>query len=183
MKDYYQNIGLLALSHIKGVGPAFVKKYVNNKYFRTDNLYDDIKAILDEGKMTVESEEVLHQIELAKALEERSLKEGIHIVSILSDAYPKELKVLKDNPGVIFCAGNLELLNKPAVCIIGSRESNENGERIASRIGRHFSNHKYSICNGLSDGIDGFAIQEDGFYFENSIGILAGGLNYSSKNT
>ena len=183
MKNYNDTIGQIALSNLKGIGPAFMKKYSNQIEFKKGNFSESIFNVLDYAKKECSNEDVLNNIENARELYERSEKEDIKIISILSDDYPKTLKELKDAPPILFCKGNLEIINNSSVCIIGTREPNNTGSKIATRIGEYFSNKKYSICNGLAEGIDTFSIQKDGHFFNNTIGILAGGLNFSSKNT
>ena len=90
---------------------------------------------------------------------------------------------LKDPPPILYLKGNYDLLNKKIIGIIGTRKATNLGKKIALKVGLFFSND-YSICNGLVDGIDKFAIGNKNIY-QNVIGILSGGLNfnYTSSET
>ena len=46
MKDNNKIIGIIALSALKGIGPAFVKKVVSNSTFENTNLIQEIKEII-----------------------------------------------------------------------------------------------------------------------------------------
>ena len=45
MKDNNKIIGIIALSALKGIGPAFVKKVVSNSTFENTNLIQEIKEM------------------------------------------------------------------------------------------------------------------------------------------
>ena len=183
MKNYNNSIGLIALSNIKGIGPAFIKKYKDNIQFENGNLQESICNVLDITNKDYNKDDIEYNIENAKELYEQSIEENIHVISLFSPNYPIALQQLKDAPPILFCKGNLNIINNLAVCVIGTREPNITGGKIASRIGEYFSNRNYSICNGLAEGIDSYSIQNENHFFNNTTGILAGGLNYNSKNT
>ena len=45
MNDNNKILGIIALSALKGIGPAFVKKVVSNDTFQTTNLIQEIQNI------------------------------------------------------------------------------------------------------------------------------------------
>ncbi len=183
MKDNNNIIGILALSDLKGIGPAFVKKVVTNKSFETSNFFDKIKEITEANNKQFDDDTIFQAIENAKNILFFCKEDGITIIDLLSDDYPISLKELKDAPSVIYCKGNLDLLYQKTICIIGTREPNENGIKIAERLGLHFTKNEWSICNGLAEGIDNYSIKIENKTHNKVIGILAGGLNYNSKKT
>lgn len=183
MKSKNQIIGILALSGIKGIGPAFIKKAVTSDMFLSPNFVAEIKSILSTSKKEIDEEDIFNQIEEAKNILYRCEEENIKIIPITSEDYPRQLKAIKDPPGIIYCKGNIELLYSNIICVVGTREPNENGAKIAERIGQYFSTNQWSICNGLVDGIDNHAIKFGGTLHSNVIGILAGGINYNEKKT
>ena len=50
MKDSNIKIGIIALSQLKGIGPAFIKKVVTNESFKSNNLIKEIKEITSSNK-------------------------------------------------------------------------------------------------------------------------------------
>ena len=183
MKTRNQIIGLLALSSIKGIGPAFIKKAVSTDMFSSHNIISEIKNILSSSKKDIDEDEIFNLVEEAKETLFRCQEESIEIIPILSEDYPLQLKEIKDPPPVLYCKGNLELLYDSIVCIIGTREPNENGLKISERVGQYFSANQWTICNGLAEGVDNYSIKTNEKVHSNVIGILAGGLNYNQKKT
>lgn len=183
MNDNNKTVGIIALSLLKGIGPAFVKKAINAYSFNSSNHFDELKEITQANNKLFENEILFQSIEKAKDIIAKCQTEGITIIHLLSDKYPLHLKEIKDPPPVIYCIGNLELLNNKTVCIIGTREPNENGQKISERIGAFYSDSNWNICNGLAEGIDNYSIKSDDQIHNNVIGIMAGGLNFKTAKT
>jgi DNA processing protein len=171
---------VLALSLIKGVGGAFIKRRLNEIETYIDDL--DLLGNMLGGKVTVDA--INENLPLANKIIEECHENDIKITSIISDEYPPLLKEIKNPPTILYLKGNLGNLEK-CVAIIGSRKSDNLGNAIASKLGGYFS-EKWSICNGLVEGIDKNAILNNEAVFSNVTGVLSGGLNYpktSSKIT
>lgn len=183
MNDINKKTGIIALSQLKGIGPAFVKKVVSNETFNTNNTLHDIKEIITANKKHFDDNTINEAIESAKDIIFKCKDENITLIEFTSDDYPALLKEIKDPPPVIYCKGKLDLLSNNTVCIIGTREPNENAIKISERISSFYSNSSWAICNGLAEGIDNFAIKSNEKYHSKVIGVLAGGLNYKSKKT
>lgn len=174
----------LALSSLKGIGPAFIKKNAylfENLSFSTTK--ENVLLFLEEYKKKqfplVEIDNAIKQSEeTVNACE----KEHIAIISIGDAIYPPLLAELKDPPSVIYCKGNLNALKK-AITVIGTREPNRNGEIIAERVSAFFSAKDWSICNGLADGVDSYAIKNANGCFSDVIGVLGGGIDYKNHKT
>lgn len=166
---------LIALSMVKGVGPAFIKKSIPQLYAQ-DDIHFIVRTKSPEeefniGRYLQDAEDIINECE----------KNKINIISILSDDYPCLLREITDPPCVLYSLGNLNLINN-SLAIIGTRHSTTLGDKIAERLGGFFSS-KYSICNGLVEGIDEKAITPNGNYINNAVGIISGGLNYSDTCT
>jgi len=183
MENKNKIIGIIALSQLKGIGPAFIKKVVSEKSFNNSNQVQEIKDITKTNNKDFADETVFDAIENAKDIVFKCKEEGITIIEFTSDKYPKLLKEIKDPPSVIYCKGNLDLLYNKTVCIIGTRQPNENAIKISERIGFFYANLSWAICNGLAEGVDNFSIKSNDRIHNKVIGILAGGLNYNSKKT
>ena len=183
MKDHNKIIGTIALSELKGIGPAFIKKVVSKNTFATPNTIQVIKDIITANNKQFDDDTIHEAIERAKDIVFKCKEEGIIIIEFTSEYYPTLLKEIKDPPSVIYCKGNLDLLYNKTVCIIGTREPNENAVKISERIGSFYSNTNWAICNGLAEGVDNFSIKSKEKIHNKVIGILAGGLNYNTKKT
>ncbi|MDI9312811.1 MAG: DNA-processing protein DprA [Limnohabitans sp.] len=183
MKDNNKIIGIIALSALKGIGPAFVKKVVSNSTFESTILIQEIKEITTANNKPFDDDTIYEAVESAKEIIYNCKEEGISIIELTNSNYPRLLKEIKDPPSVIYCKGNLDLLYNKTVCIIGTREPNDNAVKISERIGLFYSNTSWAICNGLAEGVDNFSIKSNDKIHNKVIGILAGGLNYNTKKT
>jgi DNA processing protein len=76
----------------------------------------------------------------------------------LGDAdYPAELLNTADPPLLLYAQGRLELLNRPALAVVGSRNPTAQGADNARAFARHLAEAGYTIVSGLALGIDGAA--------------------------
>ena len=77
-------------------------------------------------------------------------------VTRLNPAYPlavrKRLEL--DSPGVLWAEGDLDLLNRPAVAVIGSRELQEENRKFAEAAGRRIAEQGYILVSGNARGAD-----------------------------
>ena len=77
-----------------------------------------------------------------------------HIVTIVDDAYPHMLKEIADPPLALFCRGNVALLGRKQIAIVGSRKPSQQGEKTAQRFAEQLSCLGVVITSGLAYGID-----------------------------
>lgn len=54
----------------------------------------------------------------------------------------------------IFCAGDLSLLSRPLIAIVGAREVTEDGAKRAAKLGRLLAQHGVVTVSGLAKGVD-----------------------------
>ncbi|MEP6998825.1 MAG: DNA-processing protein DprA, partial [Betaproteobacteria bacterium] len=72
-------------------------------------------------------------------------------------AYPRALLTITDPPPALHYAGNLELLNRPAVAIVGSRNATPQGRQNAEAFAVALAEAGLTIVSGLAQGIDAAA--------------------------
>lgn len=168
---------IISLSLIKGIGPAFLKK---NMALLIAS--EKAEIFLESTGKEIDDPDTIYSARCsANAIVTECTEKGYSIIDITSSSYPALLKELSDPPVILYALGNISLMNN-AISIIGTRESTELGEKIASRVGEFFS-HDFAICNGLVEGIDSAAISINGEYFSNVVGVISGGLNYHDTCT
>ncbi len=81
-----------------------------------------------------------------------------HTVVTLADAaYPKLLLEISDPPPLLYAVGRLELLGRPALAVVGSRNATAQGTRNAESFAKAFSDAELTIVSGLALGIDAAA--------------------------
>ncbi|MDR1495617.1 MAG: DNA-protecting protein DprA, partial [Clostridiales Family XIII bacterium] len=76
----------------------------------------------------------------------------------LKDAgYPVALKSLNDPPDPLRYIGDLSVLEKPCVAIVGSRKATDYGRWATMSLARKLSEHGVVVVSGMAEGIDSFA--------------------------
>lgn len=81
---------------------------------------------------------------------------NITLLTRLSPEYPLQLhhKLGINAPPLLFAAGNLELLNRPAVSLVGSRALEEGGKRFARKVGSLAAAEGHVLVSGNAAGAD-----------------------------
>lgn len=77
-------------------------------------------------------------------------------IYIEDEEYPKELLKIFNPPKCLYCIGDISLLNKKAIAVVGSRRCSEYGRNVALRIGKLAAANDIVIVSGMAAGIDGF---------------------------
>ncbi|MDB5852637.1 MAG: dprA [Herminiimonas sp.] len=82
---------------------------------------------------------------------------GNHVITLADSDYPKSLLEIADPPLVLYAKGRVELLNKPALAIVGSRNASADGCANARRFAEALSRAGLCVVSGLALGIDAAA--------------------------
>lgn len=77
-----------------------------------------------------------------------------HIITIADESYPQSLYNLHNPPLLLYAKGNLELLKRPTIAVVGARNASATGMRNAQEFARFLSAREWCICSGLAAGID-----------------------------
>jgi DNA processing protein len=81
-----------------------------------------------------------------------------HALVTLADAdYPSLLLATADPPPLLFAVGRRELLQRPALAIVGSRSATQQGAANAEAFAQHLARAGLTIASGLALGIDAAA--------------------------
>ena len=83
----------------------------------------------------------------------------MQIIHIGDANYPSALLDLKDPPKQLYVKGNLDLLNRPMVSIVGTRDCTRYGLMVAKELAEHCAEAGFVIVSGLAEGIDAAAHQ------------------------
>ena len=82
---------------------------------------------------------------------------GQHVVTLADSAYPRALLNIADPPTLIYVRGRLELLQRPALAIVGSRNPTPQGIKNAENFSAALAQTGLLIVSGLALGIDAAA--------------------------
>src|SRR5262249_4645990 len=127
-----------------------------------------------EALAALDSEAVTRAVARALAWLEQP---GCSLVTLADPAYPKLLLEIGDPPALLYCRGRTELLDRPALAIVGSRNATAQGASNAEQFARTFSAAGLVIVSGLAQGIDA-AAHRGGLAAEGStIAVLGTGVD------
>lgn len=88
---------------------------------------------------------------------DRGRKKGYSLLTLEDVEYPAYLREIFDPPGVLYCAGDLEALQGPAVAIVGTRTPSPYGRAVAEKLAEDLASRGVVIVSGLALGIDSIA--------------------------
>jgi DNA processing protein len=86
-----------------------------------------------------------------------------------------ELNSMKKYPKEIFYIGDLNLLDKPKISIVGSRKPNQYTKQFTTKLASALSSAGVCVVSGIAMGVDAIAHSSAGF--NNTIAVVANGLN------
>jgi len=86
-----------------------------------------------------------------------------------------ELDVMKKYPTQLFYEGNLSLLKRPKVSIVGTRRPSNYTRQFTYALSKALSKRGVCIVSGAAMGVD--TIAHEGAGFENTIAVVANGLD------
>jgi DNA processing protein len=107
---------------------------------------DTLEAIVS-GRILGDAERELEKIR----------RKGYTLLTFEDPRYPRCLKEIFDPPYVLYCTGCVEVLEDPAVAIVGSRRPTAYGQAMAEKLAGDLAVRGCTIVSGLAAGIDACA--------------------------
>lgn len=89
--------------------------------------------------------------------------------------YPAALLDLPDAPPVLWALGDVSLLNRPMVAMVGARNASSLGLRMARRLAETMGDQGFVVVSGLARGIDAEA--HDAALALGTVAVQAGGVD------
>lgn len=161
--EYKYKVEILELISDKGINLALGE---NKDYL--------IKLIGAENLNTLINSSNKEYLEFTlNALESRK----IIAVTKVSNDYPKDLLFDDCPPLVLYCKGDISLLNSENFAIVGSRKSLPLSIKIAENFAKELSEVGFALVTGIAEGVDSAVIRavlENG---KRVISVVAGGLD------
>ena len=97
--------------------------------------------------------------------------------------YPQELYDLPDAPPLLWARGQLELLAKDKIALVGARNASSLGLRMARSLAAEINKEGFAIVSGMARGID--AAAHSASLEGGTIAVFGGGVDriYPAENT
>lgn len=160
MLSLQENIYWIWISRLQKIGTKTLQKLLK-KYNTLENIYKLTKKELMTDKIIEEKLiEIILNEEYRNNLDkyiEYMEKQKINIITVNDKEYPEKLKQINDYPMYLYAKGNLELLNKKSIAIVGSRNCTSYGKIVAKDIANKLVKNNFIVVSGLAKGIDTFS--------------------------
>jgi DNA processing protein len=85
---------------------------------------------------------------------ERVAAQGASILSFDCLDYPDRLREIYDPPPVLWVRGDVSLLKRPSIAIVGTRHPSPYGSGVAEMLARDLSARRLLVVSGMARGID-----------------------------
>jgi len=99
------------------------------------------------------------------------------IVTLADPGYPQALLNISDPPLLLYVKGRCELLNRPALAVVGSRNASAQGLKNAEAFAQAASEAGLCVVSGMAHGIDAAAHRGGLRGMGSSIGVIGTGLD------
>ena len=163
MSDIFNRLLIL---RTPGIGPAKFNALIQ----KFGSLDDVVAALCPTDKLRDAVSD-----EMARATEQH-----IYYISDSDDLYPRHLRATKNHPPVITVRGNLDILTRDMVSIVGTRHATAAGMELVADIAQRFAENNTVVVSGMAIGTDtaahrGALRAAPG---AGTIAVLAGGVDY-----
>ena len=110
--------------------------------------------------------------------------ESNHLLTLADADYPPQLLEIADPPPILYLKGRRELLGKPGLAVVGSRNATPSGLQNAEGFARNLSEAGFTIISGMALGIDAAAHRGGLAGGGSSIAVVGTGLDlvYPARN-
>ena len=107
---------------------------------------------------------------------------GAKMICLGDRDYPAALAEIADAPPLLWAKGRVELLHRPMLALVGTRNASAMGTRMARRLAGDLGAAGHVIVSGLARGID--ALAHHAALDTGTIAVMAGGLDciYPAEN-
>ena len=149
----------LALALTPGLGPTRVRKLIEH-FGNPENVF---RASLTEleatGMQSVSAQSLAtgKSLELAQQQWAKAIEVGAKIITLGDPEYPLRLKEIYDPPVVLFVRGDVEILSRPGIAVVGTRHPTPYGTGMAERLSTDLVVHGLVIISGMARGVDSAA--------------------------
>lgn len=111
------------------------------------------------------------------------IKYEITKINIDDEIYPEKLRKIYSPPMELYLIGNISLLNKKSIAIVGSRRCSEYGKIVAMKIGSRAAASNVTVVSGMASGIDSFGHQGSLKAGGDTIAVLGCGIDICYPNS
>lgn len=106
------------------------------------------------------------------------------LLTLQDERYPALLKTIHDPPPELYVRGDIAVLQRPQIAIVGSRKASPAALRLAQILAGQLTSAGLCVCSGLALGIDGAAHRGAIAANGQSVAVMATGIDrlYPSRH-
>lgn len=180
---------IITLQCLKGVGAATIRKIaaaLPTSEISFEDLCSKWSPIKNKKLGSIDIRELHDAHEKALRIIDKSESNGIGMLSFYDKKYPEILKSCvteegkEDPPILLYYRGDLSILKKPAIAIIGTREPSQDGITAGLHFSEYFAKKGFNIVSGLAIGCDTVGHQGALNVKGVTTAFLANGLDWES---
>jgi DNA processing protein len=154
-----QYLGWLALALTPGLGSRMAGKLLG-VFGSPDAIFHASLTALEGERLPAAVAQAIHSgrplSDAAKELAQAQAS-GVQLLTWDEPQYPARLREIYDPPPLLYVRGNVELLNRHVIGIVGARRPSPYGNQMAEILGRDLAARGLIVASGLARGIDASA--------------------------
>jgi DNA processing protein len=155
--DHY--LGWLALALTPGLGARMAGKLLR-EMGSPQAIFSASLAELESKRLPAAVAQAIHSRgPLSDAAKELAAAQaaGVKLLTWDEPGYPARLREIFDPPPLLYVRGNIELLGKHLISVVGARRPTPYGNQMAERLGRDLADRGLVVTSGLARGVDSCA--------------------------
>jgi DNA processing protein len=149
-------VAWMALTLTPGMGPTRIWKAIN-RLGSAERVFEASLTELEGLGMPAKSAQFIFEGKARTAAEDelrRVAEVGGSVLTPADEAYPERLREIYDPPAVLWIRGNVELLARPGIAVVGTRSPSPYGAGMAELLSRDLANRRLVILSGMARGVD-----------------------------
>ncbi len=152
-------VGWLALALTPGLGARMAGKLLR-EFGSPNAIFNASLTALEGHRLPAAVAQAIHSRQpLSDAAREIAKVQaaGCRLLTWDEPEYPQLLREIYDPPTLLYVLGNIELLNRHVISIVGARRPTPYGNQMAERLARDLADRGLVIASGMARGIDASA--------------------------
>ena len=173
-----ERISWIRLSRAEGIGPVTFF-YLIERFGSASNAINELPKFVANSRKSI----TLPSISDITSEYEKSKKLGMKWIAHCEADYPELLHNIQSAPPIIgIYARNHELLSRPTIAIVGTRNASAAGLHFTNKLANELSNNGFTIVSGMARGIDSAAHR--GSMSGGTVAVIAHGIDdcYPEEN-
>jgi DNA processing protein len=149
-------LGWLALMLTPGMGALRIQKAML-RMGTGSRVFEASLTELEGAGMPARSAQFVADGRAETAAEEemqRVREAGGLVLAFEDEGYPERLREIYDPPPVLWIRGSVELLSRPGIAVVGTRQPSPYGAGMAELLSRDLAQRRLTILSGMARGVD-----------------------------